>query len=54
LQLGAGTTEGLRRARLVLDGLGGVVTPSVAIEALAAWIHNGGHLQVVSGLEVIQ
>ena len=53
VQLGAGTSEGLQRALVVLQDLGDYSTPSDEIEALTEWIRSGAHRNVVNGLEPV-
>ena len=53
LGLGSGTRVGFDRAFGVLASLPADATPGQQIEALADWIFQGGHSDVVNGLEVI-
>ena len=53
LGLGLGTRVGFDRAFGVLAALPADATPGQQIEALADWIFQGGHSDVVNGLEVI-
>lgn len=54
LILGVGTQAGLERASEVLSAMPEDSTPGEQIEALARWIAQEGHSDVVSGLERIR
>ena len=53
VQLGQGTAEGLLRAAAVIHDLDANRSPSDEIEALAAWLRQGGHRQLEEGLEAV-